>query len=850
MRAAPFSFFDRTRAKQHASKGERRRDVPEVLMRWLISVSMALLLAFALSVPAAKAESAQKAGAASSEPPIPAPSCWRNLADRFRDAHGRQLFRPLISFKAPKGSPVAFDWSMSLGTAKIGTDAVAFMPLAYVAPKDDVAAEVSFWNPETRKDERCVIPREAFFDEAFRRDWAYSGFWLDMDYEQTIAADVTSALDYSLAPDESTPGVPQNGGHPCQATNLHTHGLLVSPAKRSDGAIGDYVLDLASSPAPPTVDCAKLNGHSHFDSALHYDIRIGKRPPTLDFALKTPYHPPGLFWLHPHPHGSSAQQLRGGASGLITIGGVTELRRYAEGVSGPRNIRHMILKDAQFKPGASGAPGVFLAEYKGDRCGEREAVMALASKSGGYLPGECAGADGVVWRFTVNGVSQPRITEDAQKGDKEVWRIVNSSSNASYRLALRPERDNRVDAGARLPFTILARDGVPASQKDEREVLLMPGARVEIMIDPQQAGADYALVTEGVDTGGDNWPPVKLASLRWLSSPGAEPMKQGPVTPPAFDAATASNLPSAPTSARKLLERPASWKAPTDRCDFPPGSERIVLFVKKPNLGKAKEEVFGMVAGLRAAGDPHWRAPGHSVFFRRDSAGKTIPVDFAAVLAAINAPPKERPDGGFSGLTPSFGNAPSFGDICVAGRHSETWVVENWTNELHNFHIHQTRFQLAPANLANGKADPAYFATPFAEGDAPVCSEDTLKAGTADEVAACVTPTDRHVAEMISDAVNPLKTPPHHDSVPTPRGSAECKGTPATVDDASCKPGRISVMIDFDRDEQRGVFPYHCHVLEHEDLGMMGLVEVLDAAPSPQLKASSVQDATPARLQP
>ncbi|HUO54725.1 MAG TPA: multicopper oxidase domain-containing protein [Rhodoblastus sp.] len=80
-----------------------------------------------------------------------------------------------------------------------------------------------------------------------------------------------------------------------------------------------------------------------------------------------------------------------------------------------------------------------------------------------------------------------------------------------------------------------------------------------------------------------------------------------------------------------------------------------------------------------------------------------------------------------------------------------------------------------------------------------------------------------------------------HDSVPIPRGACnppegadpsafcgdqgnDCDGT---IGKATCRPGRVTLGIAFSRDEQVGDFVYHCHILEHEDRGMMGLVHVI-----------------------
>jgi FtsP/CotA-like multicopper oxidase with cupredoxin domain len=70
-------------------------------------------------------------------------------------------------------------------------------------------------------------------------------------------------------------------------TNLHTHGLHVSPAGNSDNVL--------LSIAPQT--------------AFPYEINIPKD------------HPAGTFWYHAHNHGSTAVQVASGASGALIIRG-------------------------------------------------------------------------------------------------------------------------------------------------------------------------------------------------------------------------------------------------------------------------------------------------------------------------------------------------------------------------------------------------------------------------------------------------------------------------------------------------------------------------------------------------
>lgn len=68
-------------------------------------------------------------------------------------------------------------------------------------------------------------------------------------------------------------------------TNLHTHGLVVSPEGNSDN-----VFVMIESGA-----------------TFEYEYRLG-----LD-------HPPGVFWYHPHHHGNVADQIFGGLYGAIVV---------------------------------------------------------------------------------------------------------------------------------------------------------------------------------------------------------------------------------------------------------------------------------------------------------------------------------------------------------------------------------------------------------------------------------------------------------------------------------------------------------------------------------------------------
>src|SRR5258708_38820058 len=97
-------------------------------------------------------------------------------------------------------------------------------------------------------------------------------------------------------------------------TNLHFHGLSVSPKRPQDD-----VLDLVAMPG----------------QSLDYELTI-----PLD-------HPPGLNWYHTHPHGESHRQVLDGLSGALVIEGIERsapqgphLRERVMGIREHENERH------------------------------------------------------------------------------------------------------------------------------------------------------------------------------------------------------------------------------------------------------------------------------------------------------------------------------------------------------------------------------------------------------------------------------------------------------------------------------------------------------------------------------
>jgi len=63
------------------------------------------------------------------------------------------------------------------------------------------------------------------------------------------------------------------------------------------------------------------------------------------------------------------------------------------------------------------------------------------------------------------------------------------------------------------------------------------------------------------------------------------------------------------------------------------------------------------------------------------------------------------------------------------------------------------------------------------------------------------------------------------DNVPLPHATGDaCDGTVGPWIAGTCKPTIVTVSIPF---REVGDFVYHCHILEHEDGGMMAKITVV-----------------------
>ncbi len=553
---------------------------------------------------------------------------------------------------------------------------------------------------------------------------------------------------------------PSEGFLALNPTNIHTHGLLVSPRSpsKNNPTYGDNVFVLTFN---------SDNGTPVTSPHMHADVRMGY----TDYEIKIPQtHPSGLFWFHPHAHGLALNQVSAGLSGLITVGNIADYVCKTPACANALSdigVRHIMLKDTQVLANSSVqdqedpefcTPGPAAGEPS--RQGLCAGQNNLDEDGGNFAGGK--------WFFTLNGQPYPTVSVKTKNG--EIWRITNSSGSVTYDLSLFNPSQNR-----NMIFQVLSIDGVsvnptsgmsqqakadiagrkfvpescPAAQDDQalctRRLLMMPSSRVEVWVSYRNSNDalaaphnSYAILrTNGYNSGpiGDSWPQIDLARVEF----------RGPASkdlPPTLSVSGEAQSLSDPTSLATDLSADNSSVGSDASCHaLPPGHMRRIFYANPTN----NPDAFGL--GYEEI-DEHGNVVGQP-------ATDVTPFDPMHPTVCVPLGP---------------GNSPA----------TERWQLVNVAGEDHNFHVHQVKFRVLAKDEISGTA--------IAKG------------------------------VML-------------DNVPLPHANGACGNNPP--DDAGnpieawragrCNATPVMVEIPF---AIAGDFVYHCHILEHEDGGMMARIRV------------------------
>ena len=241
--------------------------------------------------------------------------------------------------------------------------------------------------------------------------------------------------------------------NPCMdMTNLHFHGLTVSPNTPQDDVLG-----MLAKPG----------------DVLHYSVNIPRD------------HVPGLFWYHTHPHGESHRQVMDGMSGAIVIEGID---RYVPEVRGMRE-RVIVVRGLSIENSADASSLRQRVEIPSNSCG------------GEHEPPEEI--------MTVNGAIRPRI--HIRPHERQFWRIVNASADRYLDLQVDGEKFDIVAMDG-MPVAY-HNPKQPTLVADH--FLVAPAGRLEAIVTGPPQGAHAAFRTLCVNTGpvGDPNPAMVLADL-------------------------------------------------------------------------------------------------------------------------------------------------------------------------------------------------------------------------------------------------------------------------------------------------------------------------------------------------
>jgi FtsP/CotA-like multicopper oxidase with cupredoxin domain len=281
------------------------------------------------------------------------------------------------------------------------------------------------------------------------------------------------------------------------ATNLHFHGLVIPPVCHQDDALKTLI--------QPT------------DPAFEYRVRIPAD------------QPPGLYWYHPHPHGSSEAQVLGGASGALIVEGIEQANRLIAGL--PERV--IVLRD--------------------QRVTSTRADPAKPGKdlSLNFVP--------VTYPDYALAVIQMKPSE------RQFWRVLNASADTYVDLKL-------LFDGKPQFLGVIALDGIPIGFADgkprnhvlwESHIALPPAGRAEFVVNGPPAGIPASLATQAVLTGPTTGPatavPAPVAAAATATDPAAGDDDNSPPRPLATIVTSSSSAePPSILPASGLPLRPAS----------------------------------------------------------------------------------------------------------------------------------------------------------------------------------------------------------------------------------------------------------------------------------------------------
>ncbi len=311
---------------------------------------------------------------------------------------------------------------------------------------------------------------------------------------QQLSVNVTNAFPPNPAAATPGPGIdPMNNPHLFNTANLHVHGVQVVP----------HIFDPVGTTDPAAMMVAIQPGSTY----------------TYNFTIPAD-QPPGLYWYHPHHHGSTDVEVSGGMAGLILVKGAIDnvpeiaaardlqLAFQTINVNKPSAATPTIydLEYAAYKPPASGGfkprSDYLFAVVNGQLVNLLDFTAPTASCPPGGGASNCPVA-----------TASPPPQISMQPGEVVRLRILNGSNTLNLPLSL-----------PGFEVYVIGYDGVNVLapqllQTATAPLLLTMGGRVELLLRAPAATGSYLLSAVADTTDPHPWPAFGLMQITVAGTP-------------------------------------------------------------------------------------------------------------------------------------------------------------------------------------------------------------------------------------------------------------------------------------------------------------------------------------------
>jgi FtsP/CotA-like multicopper oxidase with cupredoxin domain len=561
-------------------------------------------------------------------------------------------------------------------------------------------------------------------------------------------------------------------------------------------------------------------------------------------------HPSGTYWYHVHKHGSATYQFNAGMAGfLIVQGGAGTLDTIPE-VAAAKDVPMAF----QLLKSLSDGSVVFVHEEAQqfgtfpfvayDAIPPRIPPPAQQGVWSTYgldqnpplvpdgmhpaLPGR--------YSYTTNGVNNPTL--QMQPGEVQRWRLLNAIDGDNLQLVLA----SSLTGAPGLGLNVVAMDGITVPQTYRLAagdyLILGPGQRMDVMVKAPSTPGTYYLLATDVNTGliKASVSPYRDSNFPNGITPAAQPSRHSfdfPSPCPApggsyGDCAQSPLIYPFPLATIVVSGAIKNMNLPADPLPTPSGLPSIATMLSR-TPDKVRNIVFELCGGVTVY-DPVITPPFGNFknlvvnipscgwYFAKHNAAFWGGTPFTTLLMMRDADDVGQPyddasmplinfkkNGLFDPLQPLFCDM-------IAGNYEE-WTVYNRSFSTHPWHLHQNHVLITKINGVT-LLQPEW--------------HDTLLVPAASAPCYPVPPPGARRTRMGPAGVLPPAPP--GTPLPPPDPTDTCLGPPNNINNAV--PGSITFRVYYNPITV-GCFVAHCHVIDHEDLGMMQRLDILPAAGQP-----------------